>query len=78
MTNWDDALQNCKDLANDTSSASLTFFKRFLNAGYKLMLADLNRPVTERTATAVTVASQQSYQLPPDFLFIKTITLTIG
>jgi hypothetical protein len=78
MIVWDDAQQTCKDLTSDSSSASLTFFKRMMNVGYKLILADLGRPVTEKTATGVTVASQQAYQMPPDFLFIKSITVTVG
>ena len=78
MTIWDDAQQICKDLANDETSGSLTFFKRMMNVGYKLILSDLSRPVIEKTKTAVTVASQQAYQMPPDFLFVKSITVTIG
>ena len=78
MVIWDDAQQNCKDLASDTTSASLTFFKRLMNTGYKLLLADLGRPQTERIQTANSVASQQFYQMPPDFLYPKSITFTVS
>lgn len=78
MVPWDDAQQICKDLASDSSSSSLTFFKRMMNVGYKLILADLGRPVTEKKQSGVTVASQQAYQMPPDFLFIKSVTITVG
>ena len=78
MLIWDDAQQECKDSTNDASSASLTFFKRNMNTGYKYILSDLARTVTEKTQTALTVASQQNYQLPPDCLWVKSITVTVG
>ena len=78
MISWDDAQQICKDGSNDASSTSLTIFKRHMNLGYKFLLAELGRPVTEKTVTAATVADQQYYQLPPDFLFMKSVTLTSG
>ena len=73
MISWDAAQLDCQDLASDTTATSLTFFKRMMNSGYKIMLAELNRPVIERTQTASTVASQQYYQLPQDFNFMKTL-----
>lgn len=78
MISWDDAQQICKDLSTDPSSDTLTFFKRMMNVGYKLIFAELGRPVTEKTQTALTVANQQAYQMPPDFLFMKTLTVTVG
>lgn len=78
MISWDDAQQICKDLSTDPTSDTLTFFKRMMNVGYKYIFADLGRPVTEKTQTASTVASQQGYQMPPDFLFMKSLTVTVG
>jgi len=49
-----------------------------MNVGYKFILAELGRPVTEKTKTASTVTEQQFYQTPPDFLWLKDITTTIG
>lgn len=49
-----------------------------LNTGYKFVLAELARPVTEKTYTANTVASRQYYQLPSDYLFLKSATITVG
>lgn len=50
-----------------------------MNIGYKLVLADLGRPVTEKTSSTITtVADQQFYTLPIDCLFVKSIILTIG
>jgi len=78
MISWDAAQSNCQDLASDTTTTTLTFFKRMMNTGYKIVLAELGRPVSEKTQTASTVASQQYYQLPPDFNFLKSITLTVS
>jgi hypothetical protein len=49
-----------------------------MNHGYKTLLASFGRSVTEKTKTAVTVADQQYYQMPRDFLWIKSITVTVG
>lgn len=85
MLIYDDALQLMKDLASDTTSASATIMTRGMNVGYKRILADLGRPVTEKTQTATTrapssplVASNREYQMPPDFLFMKSLTITIS
>jgi len=78
MLTWDQAITTCQNISSDSSDASLTFFKTLMNVGYKYVLAELSRSVTEKTKTAVTVASQQYYQMPPDFLWIKNITLTVG
>ena len=78
MLTWDDAISNCQDLSNDSTSGSLAFFKRMMNVGYKFILSDLSRPVTEKTKTALTVAGQQAYQMGADFLFVKSITVTVG
>lgn len=78
MVTWDDVIQNCKDLTGDTTSASETFFKRLLNTGYHNILAKLNRPNTELTQTASTVANQQYYQLPSNALFVKSVQVTVS
>lgn len=77
MITWDDAQAECQRLSNDSSATSLTAFKRDMNLGYKMILAGLGRPVTEKTKTTSTVASRQFYQCPTDVLFIKSIKVTI-
>src|SRR3990167_3650456 len=78
MISFDQAQTNCQDLSSDSTASSLTFFKRLMNVGYKLVLSDLGRAVTEKTQTASTVASQQYYQLPQDFNFLKSLTVTVS
>lgn len=78
MITFDQAITNCQDTAIDYSASSLTFFKRKLNEGYKQVLANLSRQKTERTQTGLTVANQQYYQLPRDYLFLKSVTVTSG
>jgi len=78
MITWDENQTICQDLSKDASAASLVFFKRLMNVGYKYILAQLGRQVTERTQTTVTVGEQQFYQMPPDFLFHKKLSITVG
>ena len=49
-----------------------------MNAGYKEILSELGRPVTEKTKTTTTVADQQGYQMPADFNWLKSIKVTVG
>ena len=49
-----------------------------MNTGYKEVLAELGRPVTEKTKTTTTVAAQQGYQMPADFNWLKSIKVTVG
>ena len=78
MLTWDDVVTTVQDMSSDSTSSSLTFFKRLLNVGYKYILADLGRSVGEKRYTGSTVASQQFYQLPYDYLFMKAVTVTVG
>ena len=78
MLIWDDAQSTCQNFSNDVTTTSLTIFKLMMNLGYKYIFSALGREVTQKTKTAVTVADQQYYQMPPDFLWIKSITITVG
>jgi hypothetical protein len=79
MVTWDDAIDNCQDLGSDTSADALTFFKRMMNVGYKLSLAEIGRPAIEKTSSGlVTAALTNSVDLPQDCLFPKSITITVG
>ncbi len=78
MIQWDSALIISQKLAQDTNADTITFLNLTMNAGYKEILAELGRPVTEKTKTTVTVASQQGYQMPADFNWLKSIKVTVG
>jgi hypothetical protein len=78
MIIWDDAQTISQKLAQDTNSASVTFLNLLMNTGYKEVLAELGRPVTEKTKTTTTVAAQQGYQMPADFNWLKSIKVTVG
>jgi hypothetical protein len=78
MITWSQALTQAQNLAQDTSTEAKDFFSLWLNVKYKELLADFGRPHTEKKKTTTTVANQQSYQLPPDILWVKTVTITVG
>lgn len=78
MLTFDNARTTCQNLSGDATTTSLTFFDLMMNQGYKYILAELGRAVTERTKTASYVEDQQYYQCPPEFLWLKAITVTIG
>lgn len=65
-------------VANDTSSATLTFLQNEINRAKTFVYADLGDFVTQRVQTAVTVASQQYYHLPVDCGDVESVTVTIG
>ena len=76
MIPWDDCQTVVKTMGSDSTSTSLTFFKLMMNVGYKQILADLGKPIIEKTQTSTLVANQQNYQFPPDYLFLKSVTVT--
>lgn len=78
MITWDQFLLDCQDFTQDYSAASLLFFKRKGNQGYKKILAEFGTQQNEKTQTSTTVASQQFYQVPFDLIVPKSITVTIG
>lgn len=78
MIIWDDAQTISQKLAQDTNTASVTFLNLLMNTGYKEILAELGRPVTEKTSTITTVAGQQNYRMPADFNMLKSIKITVG
>lgn len=78
MISWGESQTVCQDLSSDTTASSLIQFKLYMNIGYKFTLAQLGRPVIEKTQTSLTVASQQYYQMPIDYLFLKSVTITVG
>ncbi len=77
MIVWNDFQSDCQDITGDSTAASLVRFKRWGNQGYHIILAELSRPVTEKTQTADTVAEQSNYTMPSDTLFIKSVKVTV-
>ena len=75
MISFDEAKTIMKRLAQDDSSEGESFLVTIMNNGYKEVLADLRRTVTEKTATANLVASQRDYQMPPDLVRITNVVL---
>lgn len=85
MISFDDAIKNCQTLSSDATADSKVFFKRMLNTGYKQILASFGRRNIERTYTSTTRApsspltySNRIYQCPPDFNFMKSLTVTVS
>lgn len=78
MITFDRAIKICQDEARDYTTDTLQIIKDDLNFGYKYVLAELGRTVTEKTRTTSTVASQQYYQCPKDFLYPDSLTVTVG
>lgn len=86
MLSWDDAQQFMTDMAGgDTGNTAVRILNRGANVGYKKVLSGLGRDVTEVTQVSVArapsnplVKANRVYQSPPNYLFMKQITLTVG
>lgn len=78
MISWDNALTISQKLAQDSSADAQTFLNMMMNIGYKEVLVELGRQVTELQATTDCVASQRNYQAPPDCNWVKTMVLIDG
>lgn len=78
MVTYDDFIQTCYDLADDSTVQTLGFISRMGNIGYRRAMKLFGRQFEERTKTSSTTAAQQYYQLPIDYSILKTITVTVG
>lgn len=85
MITLDEVIQDCQDQTSDTTSDSQEKFIRWLNQGYQNLIATFGRPGIEKITNTTTnipgsplVDSNRNYQLPPDYLFIKTVKIQIG
>lgn len=85
MITFDQATSTAQTLAQDTTATTKTFLNSMMNWGYKYILAELNRPTTEKNVTASTrapstplVDSDHVYQMPPDALWPKSVVVTVG
>jgi len=85
MITLDESLIDCQDQTSDLTSDSQAKFIRWLNQGYQNLIATFGRPGIEKITNTTTQVpsspltdSNRNYQLPPDYLFIKTVKLQIG
>ena len=85
MITLDEALADCQNSTSDTTSDSQAKFVTWLNQGYQNLIAMFGRPGIEKTINTTTnlpsspfADSDRSYQLPPDYLFLKTAKVKIG
>jgi hypothetical protein len=85
MITFDQATSTSQTLAQDTTATTKTFLNSMMNWGYKYILAELNRPNTEKSVTATTrapsnplVDSDHVYQMPPGALWPKSVVITVG
>lgn len=78
MVTYDDYLQTCYDLSGDSSGTNQTFVARLGNVAYRRAMRFFGRQFEERTKTSTTVTSQQYYQLPIDYTFLKSVKVSVG
>lgn len=78
MLIWDEAVDLAQWYTHDDSAATETKLKILMNLGYKELLAAFVTEQTERVQTALTVAGQRAYTLPPDYLIMNDVTVTVG
>lgn len=78
MVTYDDFIQTCYDLADDSTPKNTSFIQRVGNIGYRRAMRLMGKQFEERTKTTLTVAGQQYYQLPIDFSFAKSIKTLVG
>lgn len=77
MLSFQEQYTQCQDLAQDTDSDSLTFFKNNLNTGQRQLEVELGSFYTEETHTDTTVASDNSYKTPARYVRLKVGYVTV-
>lgn len=66
-------------LTNNTETTNLTLGAQWINDGIRRIISmPFNWDFLEKTTTDVTVASQQSYQLPYNYEKLNSVTVTVG
>lgn len=65
-------------LTDNQDAANLTLGDTLINEGIRVMLGDIPWPFLQKTTTATTVASQQSYQLPGDLARLVSVYIQVG
>lgn len=78
MMPWDDIVTFMGKMAQDTSGTALTFLKMMYNVGYKTVLTEFGRQVTESEAVLDLESGKRQYQVPPDCMWPKQLTLLDG
>jgi hypothetical protein len=65
-------------IVNSTNSTILANGDNWINDAHRILCDTSGIDFTEKSKTDLTVASQQSYQLPFDYEKLKSVTVTIG
>lgn len=78
MLIWDDSQLLTKKFCQDNSVEGLAFQDMLQNAGYKKVLVELGRQVTEEQAELTNLANQRRVQVPPDLMTPKSLELLDG
>lgn len=65
-------------LTNSTDTTNLSNGDAWINDAQRLMISYSNSDYTEALSTDVTVASQQSYELPYNYDKLNSVTITVG
>lgn len=75
---FDDAITYMCKMAQDSSATATTFLKLMYNVGYKIILVEFGRQVTESDSTTDLEEGRRSYQVAPDCQWPKTLELIDG
>lgn len=78
MLSYTQLVDEYKLFTKDKTTENGVFGASQLNSSIKARLGEDDWMFLEKTATATTVASQQSYQLPVDFAQMRTVTVAQG
>lgn len=78
MLIWDDSRTTLRKFCQDNSPAGVEFQDLMANVGYKKVLTELGRQVTENTRVTTLEASTREYQVAPDCVWPKTIWVVDG
>lgn len=78
MKSFQELYTELQDITGDSSSAQLTIFKKWINDTDKLVSAKAPFLCMETTATKVTVASQEGYQIPNTIQKIRSVKVTLA
>lgn len=65
-------------LTNNTDTTNLTNGDQWINDAHRMMISYSNGDYTEELRTDLTVASQQSYELPYNYEKLNSVTVTVG
>lgn len=65
-------------LTGNTELTNLTIGDQFINDAQRMMISNSNSDYTEGLSTDITVASQQSYELPYNYEKLNSVTITVG